>query len=141
MIYNSSSYEETRNIAFDLAQKLPIGTVIAMSGDLGAGKTAFSGGFIEGLGYQGRVTSPTFAIVNEYETPKGGVCHFDMYRILDEESLYDLGFDDYLDSGKTLIIEWSENIKGALPLEIVTVDIRNGQNQDDRIITIMGADI
>ena len=121
-----------------LAQKVNPGAVIAFTGDLGAGKTAFCRGFLHQLGYTGRVTSPTFAIVNEYETDLCRVCHFDMYRILDEDALYDIGWDDYFDGDTILLIEWSENIVDALPENYITVDIRRGTAEDDRFITIDG---
>ncbi len=136
----SNSYEQTLEIGKKLADIVPFGSIIAMSGDLGAGKTAFAKGFIEALGYTGRVTSPTFAIAHEYETEKCKICHFDMYRILDEYSLYELGFDDYLSSGSTLLIEWSENIRDFLPTDLITVDIRHGENEDSRIFTIEGVE-
>ena len=86
-------------------------------------------------GYSGRVTSPTFAIVSEYHTEKADVAHFDMYRILDVEALWELGFDEYLDGSRIVLIEWSENIAEALsPHKLVS--IRYGAQPDDRIITI-----
>ena len=94
-------------------------------------------GFIRALGYEGRVTSPTFTIVNEY--PECGVCHFDMYRILDEDALYDIGWDDYLDGERILLIEWSENIRYALPEHYVTVTIRH-EGGDCRSISIEGVE-
>ena len=121
-----------------LAQRLKPGAVVAFTGDLGAGKTAFCRGFLHHLGYPGRVTSPTFAIVNEYETDLCRVCHFDMYRILDEDALYDIGWDDYFDGDTILLIEWSENIAESLPEDHITVDIRRGNGEDDRFITIDG---
>ena len=124
-----------------LAQRVHPGAVIAFTGDLGAGKTAFCRGFLRELGYAGRVTSPTFAIVNEYETDLCRVCHFDMYRILDEDALYDIGWDDYFDGDTILLIEWSENITDALPERYITVDIRRGQAEEDRIITIDGGPV
>lgn len=93
------------------------------------------------LGYTGRVTSPTFAIVNEYETELCRVCHFDMYRILDEDALYDIGWDDYFDGDTILLVEWSENVSGAMPEDCITVDIRRGEAEDDRIITIKGGEL
>lgn len=121
-----------------LAQKLSPGSLVAFTGDLGAGKTAFCRGLIRALGYSGRVTSPTFAIVNEYETDLCRVCHFDMYRIADEDALYDIGWDDYFDGDTILLVEWSENIFDALPEEHIAVDIRHGEAENDRIITIEG---
>lgn len=137
-VYQSNSAEETEQIGQQFSKQITDGAVIAFTGDLGAGKTAFCRGFLRGFGYQGRVTSPTFAIVNEYETERGRVCHFDMYRILDEDALYDIGWDDYLDGDAILLIEWSENISDALPPETITVDIRRGVLENARTITIHG---
>lgn len=129
---------ETEHAGGILAKKLSPGTLVAFTGDLGAGKTAFCRGFLHALGYTGRVTSPTFAIVNEYDTKLCRVCHFDMYRILDEDALYDIGWDDYFDDHTILLVEWSENVAGALPEDRITVDIRRGKAKNDRVITIEG---
>ncbi len=137
MQYRSESPEQTEEIGAQVARQVEAGTVIALEGDLGAGKTAFARGFIRALGYEGRVTSPTFTIVNEY--PECGVCHFDMYRILDEDALYDIGWDDYLDGERILLIEWSENIRYALPEHYVTVTIRH-EGGDCRSISIEGVE-
>ena len=83
MEYITHSPEETEALGAEYAKSLKAGDVVAFSGDLGAGKTAFTRGVLHGLGYEGRVTSPTFAIANEYETPTVKVAHFDLYRILD----------------------------------------------------------
>lgn len=133
--YTSHAVEDTEQLGADFAASLRPGDVIAFTGDLGAGKTAFSRGVLRGLGYTGRVTSPTFAIVSEYHTEKADVAHFDMYRILDPEALWELGFDEYLDGRRIVLIEWSENIADALPPHTL-VSIRYGDGPDDRIITI-----
>ena len=137
-VFHSHSPEETEAVGAQAAAHAYPGLVIAFTGDLGAGKTAFCRGFLRQPGYTGRVTSPTFAIVNEYDTKSFRVCHFDMYRILDEDMLYDIGWDDYLDGDAVLLIEWSENIADALPDDCVTVEIRNGDTENSRIITIHG---
>lgn len=137
-VFRSYSPEETERIGAQLAANAVPGLVVAFTGDLGAGKTAFCRGFLRQLGYTGRVTSPTFAIVNEYDTEAFRVCHFDMYRILDEDMLYDIGWDDYLDGEAILLIEWSENISDALPDDCTTVEILCGDTENSRIITIHG---
>ncbi len=136
--YFTHTPEETEHIGTLLAAEARPGDVVAFTGDLGAGKTAFCRGYLRALGYQGRITSPTFAIVNEYDTDAFRVCHFDMYRILDADALYDIGWDDYLDGEAILLIEWSENIADALPETHLSVDIRHGEAETDRIITING---
>lgn len=91
---------------------------------------------LHGLGYRGRVTSPTFAIANEYETPTVKVAHFDLYRILDSEALFEIGFDEYLDGSRIVLIEWSENAADVLPETYKTVHIAYGDADNDRRITI-----
>lgn len=137
MKFLSNSVEQTEEIGRKLALKLSKKDIIAFSGDLGAGKTAFSRGILNGLGYENYVTSPTFAIVNEYFTEKFTVYHFDMYRILDEDSLYEIGFDDYLNSNGILIIEWSENVINFLPKDIILIDIKH-LGDENREISIGG---
>ncbi len=129
------SRKETEQFAEGLAQNVTAGTVLAMQGDLGAGKTCFAAGFAKGLGYEGDVNSPTFAIVNEYSGGRLPIYHFDMYRINGWEDLYTTGYFEYIESGGILIIEWSENIASALPDDCVTVTIKTiGEN--DRKITV-----
>lgn len=134
MEFYSHSPEETEAFGAEYAKGLQAGDVIALRGDLGAGKTAFTRGVLHGLGYQGRVTSPTFAIANEYHTERAQVVHFDMYRILDPEALFELGFEEYLDGNHIVLIEWSENIEDALPEKRRTVTITYGAAEDERRI-------
>lgn len=84
----------------------------------------------------GRVTSPTFAIANEYHTDRADVAHFDLYRILDSEALFEIGFDEYLDGSKIVLIEWSENAADILPGSYKTVHIQYGNSENDRVVTI-----
>ena len=139
-IYITQNYSETENVAFELAQKLPYGSVIAMFGDLGAGKTAFTRGFARGMGIGCDVSSPTFALVNEYRDNGKTLYHFDMYRISGWDDLYSTGFFDYLDEGASLIIEWSENIEADLPEKHIRVTINKTDNINERIIEIIGAE-
>lgn len=134
MQYVTHSPEETEQCGAQYAGTLRPGDVVAFSGDLGAGKTAFSRGILRGLGYQDRVTSPTFAIANEYDTPAGPVVHFDLYRILDSEALFEIGFDEYLDGKRIVLIEWSEHARDALPERCKTVHIAYGEKPDDRVV-------
>ena len=115
--------------------------VIAMTGDLGAGKTAFTRGLAKGLGYAGEVSSPTFAIVHEYTGGRLPLYHFDMYRIDGWEDLYSTGYFDYMEQAAVLSVEWSENIASALPDDAVRVDLRRGEGDNQRIITITGVEI
>ncbi len=136
MEYITHAPEETEALGARYAETLHPGDVVAFSGDLGAGKTAFTRGVLRGLGYTGRVTRPTFAIANEYDTPRGRAVHFDLYRILDEEALFELGFDEYLDGSAIVLIEWSENAGNLLPDACRTVRIAYGAGETDRRITI-----
>lgn len=130
------SPEQTEQAGADFAKTLKPGDVVTLDGDLGAGKTAFARGVLRGLGYPGRVTSPTFAIANEYSAPDGTVVHFDLYRILDEEALFELGFEEYLDGTRILLIEWSENAGGLLPAHHKSVRLAYGEQPDDRLLEI-----
>lgn len=137
MEYMSHSPEETEHIGEMLGKRLSGGTVLALRGGLGMGKTAFTRGLARGLGYTGRVTSPTFTIVNEYDgaTP---LFHFDMYRLDGEDDLFDIGWDDYLARGGVCAVEWSERIDSALPPDTLTVSIARGERDNDRIISVTG---
>ena len=137
--YLAHNVQETEAAGEALAARLEAGSVIAYAGDLGAGKTAFTRGLARGLGCRGRVTSPTFTIVNEYE---GNIplFHFDLYRLGGEDELFDIGWEDYLVRGGVCAVEWSERAAGVLPPETVTVTIaRPPENEDWREITIEGA--
>ncbi|MDE6723475.1 MAG: tRNA (adenosine(37)-N6)-threonylcarbamoyltransferase complex ATPase subunit type 1 TsaE [Eubacterium sp.] len=121
--YVTKSYNETVALAESIAKDLPKGTVIGYLGDLGAGKTAFTTGLVKGLGIEADVSSPTFAICNEYRGNDKTLYHFDMYRIDGWDDLYSTGFFDYLETDAYIAAEWSENIYGALPDDAVIVDI------------------
>ena len=107
--------------AESFAKTLKAGSVVAFEGDLGAGKTAFVRGLARGLGCLDSVSSPTFAIVNEYDGALP-LFHFDMYRISGWEDLYSTGFFDYIELGAVLACEWSENIENALPENTIFVE-------------------
>mgnify|MGYP000676751057 CR=1 FL=1 len=99
MEYCSNSVAETEELGAQLAARLRPGDVVAYTGDLGAGKTAFTRGIARGLGIPERVTSPTFTIVNEYEGGRLPLFHFDLYRLGDPEELFDIGWEDFLRRG------------------------------------------
>lgn len=139
MQYVTNSEEETEALGARLAESLEPGAVIAFTGDLGAGKTAFTRGIARGLGVQDRVTSPTFTIVNEYEGGRLPLFHFDMYRLGSSDELFDIGWEDYLARGGVCAVEWSENVSDALEEGTVSVDICRGESDNQRIITIEGA--
>lgn len=139
--WESRNEAETESIGAQLAEHLQPGDVVALRGGLGMGKTAFVRGLARGLGCPGRVTSPTFTIVNEYEGGRLPLFHFDLYRIQDAGELFDLGWEDYLDRGGVCAVEWSERVWDALPPGTVTVTLeRSGESDSQRrmIIDIEG---
>ena len=140
MEFVTNSPEETEELGERLGRALSPGDVVAFTGDLGAGKTAFVRGMAQGLGVAGRVTSPTFTIVNEYEGGRLPLFHFDMYRLGSSDELFDIGWEDYLARGGVCAVEWSENAAGALERDTVRVDLRRGAEDGQRVITIQGVD-
>ena len=139
MRFISHSTAETERFGERLAKELRPGAVVAFTGALGAGKTALTRGLARGLGCAGRVTSPTFTIVNDYE---GDIplFHFDLYRLSSEDELYDIGWDDYLARGGVCAVEWSERAAGALPPETVRVDLSRDGDSESRVITVTGGE-
>ena len=135
----SNSTEETERLGGLIASKLSGTEVIALFGGLGMGKTAFTRGLARGLGADDVVSSPTFALVNEY-SGRVPVYHFDMYRVTSWDDLYSTGFFDYIDNG-VLVIEWSENIEGALPENALRITISRGENDNQRIFEIEGVSL
>lgn len=138
MEYISHSEAETEALGERLAAALSPGAVVAYRGGLGMGKTAFTRGLARGLGCRGRVTSPTFTIVNEYEGGALPLFHFDMYRLRDADDLFDIGWEDFLRRGGVCAVEWSETIQEALEPDTIYVDIRRGAETNQRILTIRG---
>lgn len=140
MDYLTHNETETEALGARLAGALSPGAVVAYRGGLGMGKTAFTRGLARGLGYVGRVTSPTFTIVNEYEGGRLPLFHFDMYRLGSAEELFDIGWEDYLDRGGVCAVEWSEQTEDALPSNAIRVTIARCPEADTwRTITIEGA--
>ena len=135
----SHSQLETEEVGRKLAEKLPGGSVVAMYGDLGAGKTAFVRGMAKGMGLSCRVSSPTFTIVNEYLGERE-LIHFDMYRLSGADELFDIGWEDYISRGAVCVVEWSENVQDAFFGDEVVVRIEK-LNDTDRKITIEGAEL
>lgn len=141
MEFITNSPEETEKIGAAIGKIIPAGTVLAYRGDLGAGKTAFTRGLARGLGFTEAVTSPTYTIVNEYLGGRLPLFHFDMYRLSSADDLFDIGWEDYLDRGGVCAVEWSENVREALPPDAITVTItRWPENDGWRSITIEGGE-
>ena len=137
VIVETSSYEETIEYAKRLGSVLKGGEVIAYFGGLGMGKTTFTSGLCEGMGIKAEVSSPTFALVNEYGSGKK-LYHFDMYRISSFDDLCSTGFFDYLDTNAVLAIEWSENIENALPENYIRIEFERGDSDESRILKLSG---
>lgn len=146
--YTTTSSAETIALGRRIGERLRGGDCIAYRGGLGAGKTTITRGIALGMGLGDEVTSPTFALVNEYRGDVLSLCHFDMYRISSPEDLETTGFFDYMDDSTALAVEWSENIDGALPQDTIYISIerpsddtnaaQNLRTQDLRRIIIDG---
>lgn len=123
-----SIYLENENATSSLGQKIGKnlfeGAVLCLNGDLGAGKTALTKSIAIGLGIEEDITSPTFTIVNEYEDGRLKLNHFDVYRIGSSDEMYDIGFEEYIDSDGVCIIEWSQIIEDILPDERLDINIK-----------------
>ncbi len=143
-VINSDSVKRTEELGAMLAHLIiedeTLPHFVAMYGDLGVGKTAFVRGFCSGLCPNSTVKSPTFALVNEYKCTNNDsikkICHFDMYRVTDEDDLYSIGYDDYLRDDYLCIAEWCELIPYALPEERIEVRIEKTDLADKRKITL-----
>ena len=140
MKYDSFNADETEKIGVLIGGLARKGNVYTLSGDLGAGKTVLAKGFAKGLGIREMISSPTFTIVNVYESGVMPFYHFDVYRICDPEEMYEIGLDDYLYGSGVCLIEWGELIDDLLPEN--TVRIRIGKDpdkgEDYRLISIKG---
>ena len=135
MEYISKSVTDTEKIAEEIAKNVKSGDSVALFGGLGMGKTAFTRGFAKGLGFLGEVSSPTFAIINEYRGGKLHIYHFDMYRIESFDDLYSTNYFEYLNMGGVVITEWSENIENALPEEYIRIEFER-LSDNERKITV-----
>lgn len=134
--YISRSVEQTKQIAYDLAQTFVGGETLLLEGDLGAGKTHFAKGLAEGLGIADTVTSPTFTLHNVYECGRLTFNHFDFYRVDDSEEVEMLGLCEYFSTPDGVAaIEWSANVKNLLPTKCITVNIAK-LSDTERQITV-----
>lgn len=134
-VFISHSADETKAFAAKLAKTLEGGSVLCMYGDLGAGKTAFVQGMAEGLLVTDYVSSPTFTIINEYNGALP-LYHFDVYRISDSEEMYEIGFEEYINSDGICVIEWAELIEDILPESRINITINKLSADDEREITV-----
>ena len=135
-IITTYSENETKEIAKKIAAKMNKTGVIVLNGELGAGKTKFTEGFLSYFGLEKEISSPTFTIVNEYKNDEITINHFDVYRLSDIDEFYAIGGEEYFSKGIS-IIEWGEIIEEALPKNCIRIDIKKDQeNMDKRIICI-----
>lgn len=133
----TGSVEETVALGERVGRLLRGPVVVAFFGGLGMGKTAFTKGIARGMDITADVTSPTFALVNEYRGSKV-LYHFDMYRVETWDDLYSTGFFDYYETGGILACEWSENIENALPENTLRITVRRGDEENKRIFEFEG---
>ena len=135
--FKAGSAEETTGLGEKLGRLLQKGDIVCLTGELGTGKTAFTGGIARALEIEGYITSPTFTIVNEYEG-RIPLYHFDVYRIGDTDEMYDIGFDEYIYGDGITVIEWADLIRKILPDERIEVKIEKDDKDrpDSRLITI-----
>ena len=131
MLLESYSIEETKNIAYKIAKKAVKGDIFCLEGELGAGKTSFSQGFAKGLGINDYITSPTFTIMNIYES-NIPLYHFDVYRIEDIDEMYEIGYEEYFFGDGICLVEWSNLIEELIPNKaikiIITKDLEKGED-------------
>lgn len=136
LVCNTYSAEETRIVGASLAPVLLPGDVISLSGDLGAGKTAFVQGVAIALGAENRVTSPSFTLVHQYQG-RFPIIHLDVYRLNSFQEVIDIGFEEMLDPESIVLIEWGEAIAPMLPRRHLDIDIRRAQDpesEDERCL-------
>jgi len=131
MICESFSAKDTKNLGIILGHEAKKGDVFCLCGNLGAGKTVFTQGFAKGLGYKGRVTSPTFTLVNEYVGGRLPLYHFDLYRLEGgEEDMESIGYEDYFFGNGVCLVEWAEIAKDAMPEKAIWIKINHNSQND-----------
>ena len=131
----TKSAEETAIIGEKLGKLLSSGNIVCLSGDLGAGKTAFTKGIAKGLGVEDYVTSPTYTIINEYEG-KLPLYHFDVYRLNDVEDMYELGYEEYFFGDGVVVVEWADIVRDIIPGERLWITILNTRGDNSREIIL-----
>ncbi|MBY0755799.1 tRNA (adenosine(37)-N6)-threonylcarbamoyltransferase complex ATPase subunit type 1 TsaE [Clostridium sardiniense] len=142
MEFEVNSIEETTNLGVALGRLLNSGDIICLTGDLGTGKTHITKGISRGLGITDNITSPTFTIVNEYDSGRLKLYHFDVYRVSDPDEIYAIGFDDYIFGDGVSIIEWANYIEEILPSDYLHIyiqkDLTKGENYRKIMVTPYG---
>jgi len=128
--------EDTEKFGQSFASDLKAGAVIALTGPLGAGKTTLTKSIAKGLGVSETITSPTFTIVCEYETGRLPLYHFDVYRVHDEEDLFEMGFEEYFHKGGVCLIEWADLVEDLLPDDTLRIELDYGEEENQRTLKI-----
>ena len=131
-LFKTSSVAETKALAEKFAATLKGGEIVCLEGDLGSGKTTFTRYLAAALGAKGAVSSPTFCIVQEHADAK--LVHMDLYRLSGEDDVLAIGWEDYLDRGYTIIIEWPERAGSLIPPDAVRIFFRHGEGEDERMV-------
>ena len=138
MKFISKSENDTKEFAKQIAEKLKPNDFIALFGGMGMGKTTFTRHLAKALDFEGEASSPTFAIINEYNGGRLPVYHFDMYRINTFDDLYSTNFFEYCEMGGVVVCEWSENIENVLPDNYIKITISKGDDDNTRIFETEG---
>jgi tRNA threonylcarbamoyladenosine biosynthesis protein TsaE len=129
---------ETRALGLEVAAKAKPGTVVALTGDLGTGKTTLTKAIAEGLGVTENVTSPTFAIIKEYASGRLPLYHFDAYRLGDAEEMYALGFEEYFCGNGVTVVEWANRVEALLPEDAIVIELAYGRGANERLARVGG---
>jgi tRNA threonylcarbamoyladenosine biosynthesis protein TsaE len=134
LVARTFAVDETQALAGALAPLVRAGDLLLLSGDLGAGKTAFTQGLGRGLGITDPITSPTFTLANEYDGARLRVHHLDVYRMESMAEVFDVDLPDLLDDDAVVVIEWGEAIVASVPADYLAVELLLGDGDDDRIL-------
>ena len=135
--FNVKSVEESWGVAAEVAKMLIPGTVIALHGELGAGKTTFMQGIAIALGLDRPVTSPTFTLSNEYMTPAFKLVHMDLYRLTSPDDLLSIGYSEHIENGAVVAVEWPERAEELIPSNAIHLYLELGDGMEERTIRIM----
>ncbi len=134
---NIASEAETRDLGLRIAEVIEPGDIVALTGDLGTGKTALTKYIAEGLGIKEEINSPTFNIVKEYRSGRLPLFHFDVYRLDGGDEFFDAGAEDYLNGKGVCVIEWADIVADVLPADALVVNIKYGEEDGARIVTLL----
>lgn len=138
LVARTFAVDETQALAGALAPLVRPGDLLLLSGDLGAGKTAFTQGLGRGLGVAEPITSPTFTLANEYDGARLRVHHLDVYRMESMAEVFDVDLPDLLDDDAVVVIEWGEAIVASVPADYLAVELLLGEGDDDRVLQLRG---